>query len=1718
MAVGAGESGLQGNGEASAEAGVGEGSSFWSSLMFWRRGSGKNDDSAPRRGGPTPFSFNAFARTIPNQTRDPVQYWMDKKEEAARTVRLSDIGTQLAEKITGGSLASAVRPGGQFDQAVNLPYIAADQRVEIGQAAQMYPAMKRKWARENMGSELATDQEIRVFIASRVREDDARKAKIAKAEARAYRLFDAGKGRGPFDVSPAGDLYRKETKVGEREEDGSFTARDPGDLRQMVKQTGGAPIFFENERVKQARANDSNYENLGQFMGNLGQVAGRGALIPKISYTYQLPTAKSEMLRERAAAALRHEERKATLLNGNAELGGQLEIKRQQIETTGLTGEQKEAALRDLEAEAAKQVVQKQGTRNELIQGAFEDLNAGYLSVQQFAELLEAGGQDNALETIISAKEDEAIQESAETKLAALKIGSTEFWSRGEGSDPRATKRYRELSRMIATPGLMVTNLRTRSSELKPDSRLTDESYREQSIRDWQDDGTYVARLATPEERFSYVEGLPEMQAMQQGITAFKVKEDALLKPYGFDPATEERIKHRALMAAARELPRDTAEWAGNADNWLSRMPVGGGFYAGAIMLPVAMLVHRLDKGEQLSQEELAMLDDTLIELERPNTWWANTLSMTVDSASIATEMYLTAGIGTAVRKGATKVTEEVFAHALRRFATEEGRKLIRKQMGTRALAGAAGVAAQTVTGTGSRVLHRAIEDLATSGVQVTQNEVGQYVAVLDATQRPGSVWEAFGKAARYQFMENTSEKLGSILTAMGGDKVVKRAMDGLTGPMRERLSKHAWLMAFKKANPGKSLEAVQRALARANVDSFPVELMEEGGAAALHWAFDGEEFTLPTMKDAASLYVSMLLTGTAMKIASLRDGRHGKGATGEQSSVLERALGEQPGTAEGVGAGQVVAQTGAGGNGMPPSPSTEQVQGSNGNNLPGEAGALDPALAGAAASNGVQMQAAGATAVAETPSVDAIGKQAESGEAQLEPAMAGQAAEVNASASQGGARAQVPGTGAGSSSGVPTETVTSGTAGSAGSGNASTSGGSAGQANSGVGTDAGANSQGSGKPRSPSVTRALDDLATERYEGLELYRAWARRNIEGDQDSLQSAEHSEDAADWPTVGNLTAEEAYYALPPSLRHEIRKEVGPPPGKGDANYETWLEKYSSAVKGARKKSQWEGQSGRGLSVAEQVVRARSSDPAGAAALVSELNKMANMSPAEVDAAYAQTNLDREAARQRDSKGPDKIRLNEQLALLDAFGGVAYGSATGTAALDSSMDADTMISTLADQSRQRLREIRNAPEAKPKYDMHLSGTPMDPDQQDVHFHAPTTRVAAHPDYQSATAGNAEAAQRLVTALVPAGRMQEIATRHQDARLVVIPARDRRGAPDHLGKGFARQVQASTGLPMAEGITMLPSRGPVDSTDVLEQMMYRPTFQGHVERGGKYVMFAGNMDPVIYSSFRNFIETNHGQVVEAQSLEGENSTQLAISRDTKHKVTAKFGAQGGVNPLMREYNFNGGVIASLSEAEGQAILKHDGEFALENKILDIAAANLMRRHGANKGSDWRPTWREAREEAGALGWDSLQQEDHARLDAARKRLQSGSKRDEGRNVAVALSQLTYKGRPLDLSGEAISGPNPKGQNMPGDRKVEYVTVDHSRGYDSEPYLIENGLRTLQEHSIKDPENIRGTIIFLSERDFCPSCQGQIQMYRELLPHATFILRAGKPKTLNP
>ncbi len=60
-------------------------------------------------------------------------------------------------------------------------------------------------------------------------------------------------------------------------------------------------------------------------------------------------------------------------------------------------------------------------------------------------------------------------------------------------------------------------------------------------------------------------------------------------------------------------------------------------------------------------------------------------------------------------------------------------------------------------------------------------------------------------------------------------------------------MSKHALFLAIANKNPGKKLETVQKMLARANVDSLPMEMLEEGGSAGLHWMFDGEEFHLPS-------------------------------------------------------------------------------------------------------------------------------------------------------------------------------------------------------------------------------------------------------------------------------------------------------------------------------------------------------------------------------------------------------------------------------------------------------------------------------------------------------------------------------------------------------------------------------------------------------------------------------------------------------------------------------------------------------------------------------------------------------------------------------------------------------------------------------------------------------------------------------------------------------
>jgi hypothetical protein len=279
--------------------------------------------------------------------------------------------------------------------------------------------------------------------------------------------------------------------------------------------------------------------------------------------------------------------------------------------------------------------------------------------------------------------------------------------------------------------------------------------------------------------------GDKEYQALLAQIAENDRRDDILLEPYGLDDATKALVKHRALLQASSRMPRPIGELAGNPDTWLSKVPILGGLNSVRIMAPTVLIARRLERGEEVSQEELQMLHETLIEMGRPNTWLATTLDMAAESASIGMEMLTTAGVATATRKAVTKLGKEAIYVYLKKFASGAERDALLRLAGQKAgkslvvrgLAGAAGVAAQTATGTLSRVLDRTVTDLGTQGVQVTQNDLDQYVAHIDATERPGSVWSAFGKAFRYQFMENTSEKLGSVFSALGGEQAVRKVM-----------------------------------------------------------------------------------------------------------------------------------------------------------------------------------------------------------------------------------------------------------------------------------------------------------------------------------------------------------------------------------------------------------------------------------------------------------------------------------------------------------------------------------------------------------------------------------------------------------------------------------------------------------------------------------------------------------------------------------------------------------------------------------------------------------------------------------------------------------------------------------------------------------------------------------------------------------------------------
>lgn len=143
-------------------------------LLPWNWGAGSKSGATPGTPGSTPTALPATARPLSKAELENEQHWEIEMEQAKRAFRLStyeEPGTDLLG-APGRLFSSAAWQPDLLTQSLNLVYIAADQKIGLEHAASIYPALRRKWALENMGSSTATDQEVRSYITQHIWQQD----------------------------------------------------------------------------------------------------------------------------------------------------------------------------------------------------------------------------------------------------------------------------------------------------------------------------------------------------------------------------------------------------------------------------------------------------------------------------------------------------------------------------------------------------------------------------------------------------------------------------------------------------------------------------------------------------------------------------------------------------------------------------------------------------------------------------------------------------------------------------------------------------------------------------------------------------------------------------------------------------------------------------------------------------------------------------------------------------------------------------------------------------------------------------------------------------------------------------------------------------------------------------------------------------------------------------------------------------------------------------------------------------------------------------------------------------------------------------------------------------------------------------------------------------------------------------------------------------------
>ncbi|MDR1048491.1 MAG: phosphoribosyltransferase [Synergistaceae bacterium] len=220
------------------------------------------------------------------------------------------------------------------------------------------------------------------------------------------------------------------------------------------------------------------------------------------------------------------------------------------------------------------------------------------------------------------------------------------------------------------------------------------------------------------------------------------------------------------------------------------------------------------------------------------------------------------------------------------------------------------------------------------------------------------------------------------------------------------------------------------------------------------------------------------------------------------------------------------------------------------------------------------------------------------------------------------------------------------------------------------------------------------------------------------------------------------------------------------------------------------------------------------------------------------------------------------------------------------------------------------------------------------------AHTWEMQEHMDYKAAKGGDREAGARLVLDVTKGETQQnmlrELAEKYPDAIVVPVHAEEMEGR-NQIPSLLAEYIGDLTGLEVDNNIVQSDRVGRTDS-GAWDRMAYRPSFDGEVQAGKKYII----VDDVVtqggtLSEMRRYIEANGGEAVQMITIgAARNSTIIALSEKNRIKLVKRYGEEI-LRVFLKEVGLYGGSYESLTASEARQLMEAGSLDEARNRIFE-------------------------------------------------------------------------------------------------------------------------------------------------------------------------------------